>query len=195
MLGGGQPWWDLERPRGHAEHARGAGAAPVPPPASILAAGARVLARDLVSAPQHNGREGTVRGYDAASGRYDVRMADGARLSVKPANLLQSVGVEVVDPEGPLHGTVGRVVGADAAARRYHVSVQGTAASLPSHGVILPKGARARVLGLTTPSGAVWNGAVGEVLEFDRRAARYALRMGGEREHVLRVRLEHAWLL
>jgi hypothetical protein len=51
--------------------------------------GASVRVRGLVSAgaQQHNGATATVLGWDAAKGRYAVRLKTGRKLAVRPANL------------------------------------------------------------------------------------------------------------
>ena len=59
-------------------------------------------------------------------------------------------------------------------------------ASLQPANVILPKGARGKVVGLTSDTGSKWNDKVGKVLSFDREAGRYVVEM--TREDQLRIR-------
>jgi hypothetical protein len=70
--------------------AAGAGG-PQPEPelaAAELAAGTAVVIGGLVGAPQHNGKGGVVEGFDAAKGRYVVRVIGKAKpLRVKLAKL------------------------------------------------------------------------------------------------------------
>ena len=51
------------------------------------AVGARVEIAGLQRAAQHNGKCAVIRSFDAARGRFAVRLEDGQKLSVKPANL------------------------------------------------------------------------------------------------------------
>ena len=154
---------------------------------ALLEEGSRVIVRNLQTASQHNGKEGVVLSFEPVASRYLVSLpVDGTSVSVRPENLLPSIGVCVVDVQsrGDLNGRVGRVVGADA--ERYHVSVQGQVVSLGPANVQLPKGARVRIEGLKqTPH---YNGAVGIVLESDREAKRYVVLL--EDEHRLSVRWE-----
>ncbi len=62
--------------------------------------------------------------------------------------------------------------------------------SLKPENLILPKEARARVVGLT--SNPQWNGKVGRVLDFDRERARCAVQMS--EGHQLMVKLENLLL-
>lgn len=54
-----------------------------------FAAGQTVLVQGLQSAPQHNGKSGTLLSFDASKLRWSVRMCNaGVGLSVKPDNLV-----------------------------------------------------------------------------------------------------------
>jgi hypothetical protein len=53
-----------------------------------LHVGCTVKLHSLVAAPQHNGAEGELGGYDKSAGRWEVNLSTGgAALRVKPANL------------------------------------------------------------------------------------------------------------
>lgn len=41
----------------------------------------------LQSAPQHNGKQGTVRGFDRDKGRFLVEVSKAETLSIKPDNV------------------------------------------------------------------------------------------------------------
>ena len=57
-------------------------------PPQQLPSGSTVEVHGLTGAPQHNGKLGTVQGYDAAKGRYSVLVEGEAKaLRVKGANL------------------------------------------------------------------------------------------------------------
>ena len=56
--------------------------------------GARIRARDLVSAPQHNGCRGVVVSFDSSKLRYGVQLDNGKALLLKPACVLEMAEVE-----------------------------------------------------------------------------------------------------
>ena len=56
--------------------------------------GARIRARDLVSAPQHNGCSGVVVSFDSSKLRYGVQLDNGKALLLKPACVLQMAEVQ-----------------------------------------------------------------------------------------------------
>jgi len=55
----------------------------------------------------------------------------------------------------------------------------GRASLLPAN-LILPKGARGKVVGLQSAAAARWNEQVGKVVSFDREAGRYEIEMTRE---------------
>ena len=57
--------------------------------------GACIRARDLVSAPQHNGCSGVVVSFDSSKLRYGVQLDNGKALLLKPACVLQMAEVEL----------------------------------------------------------------------------------------------------
>uniref|UniRef100_A0A6T1ECE3 Uncharacterized protein n=1 Tax=Alexandrium monilatum TaxID=311494 RepID=A0A6T1ECE3_9DINO len=56
-----------------------------------LAAGTRVVVKDLKARPDMNGRHGRLLAYNEAEGRWRVVMDDGSGLSLRPANLRRDV--------------------------------------------------------------------------------------------------------
>ena len=54
-------------------------AEPEPQPSELLEVGCSVSVYGLTGAPQHDGKNGTVQGYDAAKGRYSVRVEGEAK--------------------------------------------------------------------------------------------------------------------
>lgn len=145
-----------------------------------------MLIRNLQASPQHNGREGVVHAFEPSAGRYLVSLEGGGTLGVRAANLIQSLGIEVVDLQGrpELNGRIGRIVGTDEPRGRYHVSVQGQVMSIPTGNALLPVGTHARVVGLQNDSW--WNGSTGRVTGIDRAARRYVVEM--DPAHSLRVK-------
>lgn len=159
----------------------------------VLPEGTRVLVRGLTGAAQHNGKTGTVAGFEPQAHRYVVTLEDGEALRIKGENLLQPVVGEVTGmvskPE--LNGQKGTVRDYDASKGRYVVSMQnGVALALKPENLILPKGARAKVVGLV--SQPQWNDKVGKVLDFDRERRRYVVQMLADQQ--LSVKLESLML-
>ena len=73
------------------------------------------------------------------------------------------------------------VVGYDEATDRYLADIRGgQRASLQLLNLILPAGARGRVMGLTSAAGSRWNGQIGAIIGFDREAGRYVVQMSKE---------------
>merc|ERR1719359_92509 len=143
----------------------------------VMPASTRVLVRGLQGAAQHNGKKGEVGEFDGESRRYVVQLDDGDILRIKHENLLQTLEGEVVGMQSKpeYNGTTASVRDFDAGSGRYHVSLRGKAVALQPANLILPDGARARVVGLM--SQPQWNERVGKVMGFDREAKRYLIQM------------------
>ena len=58
-----------------------------PAPAGALREGARVQVHGLQKAAQHNGKFGELASFADATGRWNVTLDDGTKLSLKPASL------------------------------------------------------------------------------------------------------------
>merc|ERR1719375_2631955 len=69
-------------------------AAPAQGEWECLPADCRVLVRGLSGAPEHNGSEGVVRGYDVAKQRHIVELPEKT-LALRAANLLQLIEVRL----------------------------------------------------------------------------------------------------
>jgi len=133
--------------------------------------------RDLGQAAEYNGKTGVVVSWDEAKGRYEVRLAGGGRLMLKPRNLTQLCRVELAGlaakPE--LNGRFGQVSAYDAERGRYMVLLEGpqpVALSLQPSSCALPRGTRVVLSGL---SSAGFNGQMAQILSVDREAARYTV--------------------
>merc|ERR1740117_1299624 len=156
--------------------------------AELIPTGVAVTIRGLQGAAQHNTKRGKVVEHDAASGRYTVLLDDGESLKIKPENLLQRLLAEVVGMQSrpEFNGKTGHVDGFDESSGRYHVSLQqGQALALQPANLILPKGARGRVVGLV--SGAQYNARIGKVVDYDGESGRYLVQLDAEQQ--LRVKL------
>ena len=155
----------------------------------VLPVGTRVFIRGLQGAAQHNGKSGQVESYDTGASRYLVNIGDGDALRIKFDNLLQNARCEVTAMQNrpELNGKNATVVGFDEERGRYHGDIEGVGrASLQPTNLILPKGARGKVVGLTSDAGSKWNDQVGKVISFDREAGRYVVEMS--REDQLRIK-------
>ena len=84
------------------------------------------------------------------------------------------------------NGKKGHLEAFDESSGRYHVSLQqGQALALQPANLILPKGARGKVVGLVR--GAQYNARVGKVMDYDAESGRYLVQL--DAEHQLRVKL------
>ena len=112
---------------------------------------------------------------------YTVQLDDGEVLAIKFDNVLQLVDAEVTGTSrDEYNGKSCRVTGFDAEQLRYTCDLGGgKVLGLALDKVILPAGARCRVVGLTSASGSKWNDHIGKVVEYDRVAGRYLLQLGG----------------
>merc|ERR1719478_933137 len=137
-----------------------------------IAPGTACVIRDLQSQPQLNDERATVRGFDAAKGRYLVEIDEGAQtLSLKRANVQQLVPrarVRGVESKPELNG----------AARTQAVSLQ-------PQNVVLPAGVCVRIEGLV--KGEQYNGEHGTIASFDEESERYVVRLVGEKQLKLKT--------
>jgi len=176
-MGGGMPMGGM--PMGGMRPGRRAPPAAERP--SILPPKTVVHVHGLRGAAQHNGKRGQIQEYDASTDRYVVELGDGDVVRIKLDNLVQNVTAEVVGMQNraELNGQAASVVGYDAEKDRYHADIAGIGqrASLQIVNLILPKGTRGRVHGLTSDSGSKWNDKVGKVLGFEAESGRYLVQM------------------
>jgi hypothetical protein len=141
-----------------------------------------VTVRGLRGAAQHNGKVGQVESFDAESGRYAVRLADATGIQIKYDNVLQRLEAECIGKQSEtgaeIEGKRATVCGYDEDRQRYLADIIGVGrASLQLANLVLPAGARGKVVGLTSAAGSKWNDQIGCVLAFDREAGRYLVRM------------------
>jgi hypothetical protein len=177
---------------------------PEPERVDVIPPSTRVRVRGLVSASEHNGKDGEVESFDGA--RYTVRTDDGStRLRVRPENCQQLLlDVRLVglvsapelngqrcrlvgfdEPPPPADETAAAAAAAAAAGGRFQVELpDGRPASLPVRNVILPRGCRVRVVGLA--SAAQWNDRWGRLESYDAEAERYVVAI--EEDRLLKIR-------
>merc|ERR1719174_354461 len=154
--------------------------------------GTKVVIQGLQSAPQHNGKEGAVQGYDAASQRYTIELPDG-EVALKTTRLtvvVDNCRVTGITSKTELNGSRGRVVNYDPEKGRYTVVLQsGAAISLAPANLILPEGTRAVVTGLQSESAAVFNEKRGLIESYDAQAERYQVKVSDDK--ALKIKLEN----
>ena len=162
--------------------------------ADVVPSGSAVVLVSLRSAPQLNGARARVVHFDARQQRYTVQLDRvGETLRVRRENVLQRLEVELtgVSSHSELNGRSGRIEGFDDASGRYLVRVMGRMAALLMSNLILPPGARVKLLGFVG-KGATYNGLVGTVVSVDRDEGRYIVQVPeGSR---LSVGMEHVQL-
>lgn len=137
--------------------------------------GQAVVVRGLAKVPEHNGKRGTVVGWDADRGRYEVTLEDKS-LSLRPENLTQLRRMEVTGLESrpDLNGKFGEILNYDDETGRYTVQIQGC----PSHmklrpaNCILEEGVCVIVRGL---SAAQFNGEMAQIVTINRNSGRYTV--------------------
>merc|ERR1711861_78044 len=56
----------------------------------------QVVVYGLLSAPQHNGRQGMITSFVRDKGRYVVSLQSGESVSLKPDNFVQMASIEII---------------------------------------------------------------------------------------------------
>lgn len=148
-------------------------------PSYAYPVGSVVVIRGLTQAREHNGKTGTVQGFNEAKGRYDIKVegAGSTVLSLKPQSLTRRCNVEVTGLESKpeLNGKVGEIFKFDEDSGRYTVLLQSpaTGVSLQRGNCILESGTPVLLTGLNK---ADFNGQMAQITGVDRSAARYVVR-------------------
>lgn len=146
----------------------------------VLPVGARVVLVGLTSAAERNDATGVVERYDAARGRYAVKLEDdGEVLSLREKNLqqlLKGVRLTNITSNAALDGKSGTLVAVrrgDDGARRYVVVLAATnqTVSVRADSLILPRGALVEIKDVQ--SKPELNGRKGTVQSWDSGAQRY----------------------
>jgi DnaJ-domain-containing protein 1 len=153
----------------------------------IIPSWTSVTVRGLKGAAHHNGKVAQIESYDAESGRYALRLANGEGVKIKYENVLQRLEVECYGMTVELNGLIATLTSHDESTDRYYCDVRGHGKQpLLRTNMILPAGARGKVAGLTSAAGSKWNDQIGNVVSFDRDAGRYVVQM--TREDQLRIK-------
>lgn len=147
------------------------------PPLYALPVGATVVIRGLTSAVIHNGKTGTVTGFDEERCRYQVAVKDhDSALSLRPQSLTQCCSIEVIGLESKpeLNGRVGDIFNYDAENDRYMVLLQNPplALALQPSNCLLKEGTRVILSGL---SDQMYNSLLGRIEKVHRSDGRYTV--------------------
>jgi len=146
-----------------------------PQPSYVIPKEAPVKIHGLTGAPEHNGKCGTVAGWDASRSRYEV-IVEGKSLSFKPENLTQICEAELTGLESrpDLNGQFGEILDFDDKTSRYVVKLRraGVSMKLRPGNCILEQGTCVKLQGLST---AQFNGQMARITEIDRAAERYVV--------------------
>ena len=156
-----------------------------------IPAGHQVVIHGLSSSPEHNGKNGMVRGFEQQRGRYEVQLDDGSTISVRPENLTQlcEVSVHALTSRPELNGQPGRIAGVDVTTGRYVVMVQAAAPTvvrLQPANCILTAGMCVRLKGLSRQE---LNGQRAQILDVDHAAGRYEVQLSEGRQ--IRIKFEN----
>jgi len=145
--------------------------------AAPLMRGTRVTVNGLVKKPELNGQPGQIVDFDASTGRYVVRVANGSTLKMKQQNLIQRTKVRVQKlNSGQYNGSSASVVGKNPNGR-YICAIDGSdkMISLKPENLKFDNGTRVRVEGLTGAS--QWNSHWGEISQYLSGKDRYRVRL------------------
>merc|ERR1712187_18640 len=166
-----------------------------PPLPYTIPAGTPIAVRNLAKQPEHNGKTGRVVRFDASKGRYDVELVEGSLssgvLSLRPQNITQQCGVEVVGLENKpqLNGSIGDISNYDSAAGRYMVLMRNSPHAVGLHRKNCLLGEGTRVV-LTDLSNQAFNGQMAQIVSIDRAAGRYEVRCQNGSE--IKIKFENA---
>jgi len=161
-----------------------AGAAPAQPrePAfNELPPGQRVRICGLTGAPEHNGMEGKIKGFDVSKQRYVIDLGEKS-LSLRAANLLQLLAVQVRCGEKLEDWRDVQVDDFDADSGEFSLRGEGDESTVRAklgdpEGPVLKADTRIVVHGLQAESAQQWNDRIGKVLEYDQAAERYLVQV------------------
>jgi len=144
-----------------------------PPKPGVLASGTQVFVHSLTGAREHNGKVGTVKGYDVRKGRYNIDL-NGHLLALKASNiqqLIKNVEIAGISSRPELNGKRGSVVSFKD--NRLVVQIKGgPSLAVNESKIIAPNDTCIVLSGL---SNAAYNGSKATIVEYDRSADRYSV--------------------
>jgi hypothetical protein len=152
----------------------------------ITPPGARVQLRDLVNAPQHNTKMGTLQQYCDDTNRYTVQLDDGTVLSVQKSNITQVLEVRLVGLKrcSELNGTTGIITHYSENSARYEVHIPsiGKLLSLLPENVVLPKTTCVMIQGLV--QAPQYNGQWARILDIDTENSLYLVELDEQKGQI-----------
>jgi hypothetical protein len=179
---------------GHHRQTRTRKPAPYPTGPNVIPKSTSVSVYSLQSSAQYNGMEGTLVGFDASKGRYQVSFSEEeGSISIKPSNFVQlvsNVRLRDIGSKPALNGCFGNIIGFHN--DRFHVKLAGAesgrnaavvAVSLSN--LQLPIDTRVHIHSL---SGAPqYNGTTGKVIQFIETENRYLVEIAGNKQLKLKT--------
>ena len=111
------------------------------PAGSAHQLGDSVVLSGLVNKPELNGAVASIQSFEAATGRYTVKLQDGQLMALKAENLVSDATAAQVSPgdkvlvqglasRQDLNGFAGEILAFDASTGRYQVRVKGNEVAL-----------------------------------------------------------------
>lgn len=154
-----------------------------PCPPCCLTNATNVVVRGLTTASEHNGKSGTVVGWDAQRCRYQIQLQSGGTVSLRSQNLVQRCRVEVIGIQSKpeMNGKIAEVFGFDDEKGRYSVRVEDSAMAmgLQAGNCLLKQGTAITLQGLSDHS---LNGMMAQIVAVDRPEAKYTVQCQSGRQ-------------
>jgi len=165
---------------------------PQAPSYNTMPPGTVVSLKGLVNAPERNGDQGVIQGFNTATGRYVVNLEDIEQtMSLKAENLLQHVHVKIHDitSQPELNGQTGTILTWITSKERYniHVSNLKKVVSLKPANVVLSTGTVGQISGLR--SKPELNGKWGTIKNWIRESNKYDVQLSAQQ--VVRIKVEN----
>lgn len=163
-------------------------------PHHAIQTGQSVTVHGLTKAPEHNGKIGTVQGWDEQHGRYTVEVSEVQPLALKPANITQRLRVQVtgIESQPELNGQIADIIGYDDSSKRLQLKLRikmsngrDVVAVQPGN-VVLNRGTRVMIQGLTKDE---FNGQMAEITDLDRTERRYTVQCQSGKS--IKIKLEN----
>ena len=160
----------------------------------VLPMGARVVLVGLVAAADKNDEVGVVERFDAASGRYNVRLEDSSEtMAIKEKNLqqvLKGVRLTNITSDASLDGKSGTLIASRNSpdgTKRFVVvlTAANQTVSVKGENLILPRGALVTVANVQ--SKPELNGRKGTVQSWDNAAQRYLVQISPSDQLKLKI--------
>lgn len=152
-------------------------------PPYCLTKGTHVVIRGLTTAFEHNGKSGTVVGWDAQRCRYQIQLQSGETVSLRSQNLVQRCHVEVIGIQSKpeMNGKTAEVFGFDDEKGRYSVRVEDPTMAMALHAgnCLLKQGTAITLQGLSDQS---LNGMMAQIVAVDRPEAKYTVQCQSGRQ-------------